>query len=86
MGSGAVLDQADRKGARLVELPHVAKDADRADHPPVSIAEGGGVQGGGDNLAGGAARIEDRVPCDAVLHDLIQCGHEFARLFRGDDA
>src|SRR5262245_2650460 len=30
--------------ARLVELAHVAEDADGADHPPVRVAQGRGVE------------------------------------------
>src|SRR6059036_3840192 len=54
-GVRRILDQALGVGAGLVELPHVAQDADHADRPAVRIAQGGGVQARGDNLAAGTA-------------------------------
>src|SRR5882724_11609202 len=58
---GGVLDQALRVGPGLVQLAHVAQDADGADDLAVGVAQGRGVEGGGDDLAAGAAGVEARV-------------------------
>src|SRR2546430_11130245 len=42
----------------LLVGPNVAEYADGADDLAVGVAEGGGVEGGGDDLAAGAARVE----------------------------
>src|SRR5213083_540627 len=68
---GRVFDQALRVPPRLVELAHVAQDADRADHLAVRAAQGGGVQARRNDLAAGAPGIEARVPRDAALHHLV---------------
>src|SRR5438093_764320 len=80
-GIGGVLDQALGVGAGLVELAHVAQDADRADHLAVGVPQRRGVERRGDHLARGAAGIEHRVPGDAVLDHLVEGGHELARLY-----
>src|SRR5437867_5888698 len=69
-GVGRVLDQALGVGAGLVQLAHVAQDPDAADHLAVRVAQGGGIEGGGDALAAGAAGVEPGVAGDAPLHDL----------------
>src|SRR2546422_728112 len=51
-----VLDEALSVGPGLVELAHVAQDADGADDLAVGIAQGGGVQARGDDLAARTAR------------------------------
>jgi hypothetical protein len=67
---GRVLDQALRVRARLVQLAHVAEHADRPDHAPVPVAQSGGIEGGGDDLARRGPRVEDGVSGDAALDDL----------------
>src|SRR5439155_699828 len=57
-GVRGVLDEALGIGAGFVVLPHVAEDADSTDDLAVGVAEGGGVEGGGDDLAAGAAGVE----------------------------
>ena len=53
---GGVLDQALGVGPRLVQLAHVAEDADGADHPALRVPQRRGVQRRRDDLARGAAR------------------------------
>src|SRR3989442_303881 len=77
-GVGGVLDEALGVGAGLVELAHVAQDADRADDLAVGVAEGGGVERGGDDLAAGAPWVEPSIAGDATLHDLPEGGHELS--------
>src|SRR3989454_882406 len=81
-----VLDQALRVGASLVQLAHVAQDADRADHLSVGVAQGGGVQARRDNLPAGAPGVEARVARHTPLHHLAQRGGEVPRLLRADEA
>src|SRR5262249_22928699 len=45
----------------LLIRAHVAQDTDGADHLALRVAQGRGVQGGGDHLARGAARIQAHV-------------------------
>src|SRR6266850_1129752 len=71
-----VLDQALGVGPSLVELAHVAQDADGADDLAVGVAQGGGVEGGGDDLPAGALGVEAGGAGDAPLHDLTECGQE----------
>src|SRR5712691_9746547 len=85
-GVGGVLDEALGVGAGLVELAHVAEDADGADHLAVGVAEGGGVEGGGDDLAAGAAGVEPGVAGDAALDDLAEGGGELTGRAGADDA
>src|SRR5438046_5731648 len=85
-GVGGVLDQAFGVPPRLVELAHVAQDADRPDHLAVRATQGGGVQAGGNDLAAGAPRVEARVPRDTTLHHLVHGVHDLARLLRADEA
>src|SRR5213594_3322661 len=85
-GVGGVLDEALGVGAGLVELAHVAQDADHADRPTVRIAQGGGVQARGDNLAAGTARVQDHVPHDTPFDHFAQRCRELARLLRADEA
>src|SRR5206468_636253 len=82
----SVLDQALGVGPGLVELAHVAQDADGADHLAVGVAQGGGVEGGGDDLAAGALGVEAGVAGDAPLHDLPESGQELPGFVGGDDA
>src|SRR5262249_7150550 len=53
---GAVSDLGYLLG--LVELAHIAEDADGADDLTSGVAQCGGVEGGGDDLPRGAARVE----------------------------
>src|SRR5438445_2821882 len=85
-GVGGVLDEALGVGAGLVELAHVAQDADHADRPTVRIAQGGGVQARGDNLAAGTARVQDHVPHDTPFDHFAQRCRELASLLRAGDA
>jgi hypothetical protein len=85
-GVRRILDQALGVGAGLVELPHVAQDADHADRPTVRIAQGGGVQAGGDDLATRTARVQDNIPHDAAFDNFAQCGRELASFFGADEA
>src|SRR3989441_337590 len=85
-GVGGVLDEALGVGAGLVELAHVAQDTDGADDLAVGIAEGGGVEGGGDDLAAGAAGVEAGVAGDAALDDLAEGGGELTGLLGADEA
>src|SRR6266550_3589952 len=83
---GRVLDQALGVGPGLVELPHVAQDADHADRPTLRIAQGGGVQAGGDDLATRAARVEHYVAHDTALDHLAQRCCELPRLLGTNEA
>src|SRR5712691_1223836 len=65
---------------------HVAQDADGADDLAVGVAEGGGVEGGGDDLAAGAAGVEAGVAGDAARDDLAEGGGELAGLLGADEA
>src|SRR5439155_944090 len=83
---GGVLDEALGVGAGLVESPHVAQDADHADRPTVRIAQGGGVQAGGDDFATRTARVQDNVPHDTAFDHFAQCSRELPRFFGADEA
>src|SRR5256885_1661528 len=85
-GVRGVLDEALGIGAGFVELPHVAEDADGADDLAVGVAEGGGVEGGGDDLAAGAARVEAGVAGHPPLDNFPQGGHELSGFLGGDEA
>src|SRR2546425_1135525 len=85
-GVGSVLDEALGVGAGLVELTHVAQDADGADGLAVGVTEGGSVEGGGDALAAGAAGVEASVAGGAALDDFAQGGGELAGLLGADEA
>src|SRR5947199_269954 len=65
---------------------HVAQDADGADHLAVGVAQGRGVEGGGDDLAAGAAWVEAGVAGDAARDDLAEGGGELAGLLGTDEA
>src|SRR5262249_20338120 len=80
-----VLDQALGVGARLVELAHVAQDADGPDDVAVGVAKGRGVERGGDHLAGRAPRLESDVSGDAALDHLAERHHELARLVGAEE-
>jgi hypothetical protein len=85
-GIRRVLDQALRVGARLVQLAHVAKDADGTDHAPAGVAQRGRVQTRRDHFSGRVARVQQDIPADPPLDDLAQRGHELARLLHADEA
>src|SRR5918994_5131063 len=70
----------------LLVGPHVAEDADRADHLPVWIAERRGVQARRDHLARRRPRVEPRVARDAALDHLAQGSGELPRLLLADEA
>src|SRR5207244_10702315 len=72
--------------SRPVVVPHVAQDADGADDRAVGVAQSGGVEGGGDDLAAGALGVEPGVAGDAPLHDLPEGGQELPGFIGGDDA
>ncbi len=84
-GVGGVLDQALGVGPRLVQLTHVAEDADGADNTPVGIPQGRGVERRRDDLASGAAWVEPRVASHPFLHHLPKNCRELARLLRTDE-
>src|SRR2546422_90665 len=65
---------------------HVAQDADGADHLAIGVAQGGGVEGGGDDLAAGAPRIEAGVAGDAALDHLAEGSGELPSLLGADEA
>src|SRR5436309_3274636 len=65
---------------------HVAQDTDGADDPAVRVAQGGGVEGGWDDLAAGATGVEARVAGDAALDHLAQSGGELPGLLGADEA
>src|SRR3989454_140151 len=81
-----VLDQALRVRAGLVQLAHVAQDADGPDHFSVGVAQGGGVQARRDDLPAGASGVEARVARRTTLHHLAQRGGELPCLLRADEA
>src|SRR5438445_9085293 len=70
----------------LLVGPHVAEDADGADDLTVGVAEGGGVESGGDDLAAGAAGVQAGVAGDAPGDDLAEGGGELAGLLGADEA
>src|SRR5438445_101847 len=70
----------------LLVGPHVAEDADGADDLAVGVAEGGGVESGGDDLAAGAAGVQAGVAGDAPGDDLAEGGGELAGLLGTDEA
>src|SRR5437762_1171311 len=78
-GVRGILDQALGVGPGLVELAHVAQDADGADGLAVGIAQGRGVQARGDDLAARTARVQDNVPHDTPLDHFAQCRRELPR-------
>src|SRR5207302_403918 len=84
-GVRRVLDEALGVGAGLVELAHVAQYTDPADRPAVRIAEGGGVQARGDDLAAGTPRVQDHVPHDTPFDHFAQRCRELARFLRADE-
>src|SRR5438132_840207 len=65
---------------------HVAQDADGADHLAVGVAQGGSVEGGGDDLAAGAAGVEAGVARDTPRDDLAESGRELPGLLGADEA
>jgi len=83
---GRVLDEALGVGARLVELAHVAQDADDADNVAVRTAQAGGVERGRNDFAGGAARVQPDVARDAALDDFAKGDHELPGLVQADEA
>jgi len=56
------------------------------DHLAVGVAQGGGVEGGGDDLAAGAAGIETGVARDTPRHDLPERRRELPGLLGADEA
>jgi hypothetical protein len=81
----SVLDEALGIGPGFVEFPHVAENADRADHSPVHIPESRGIQGGGNDLARGRPRMQHRVSSHAAFHDLAQRRGELAGFLGADE-
>src|SRR2546430_5070239 len=73
-------------GPGLVELAHVAQDADSADDLAVGVTQGRGVEGGGDDLAAGAAGVEAGVAGDAARDHLAKSGGELPGLLGADEA
>src|SRR3989442_1308361 len=65
---------------------HVAQDADGPDHLAVGVAQGRGVEGGGDDLAAGAPRIEAGRAGDAALDHLAEGGGELPGFLGADEA
>ncbi len=82
---GGVFNQAFRIGPGFVEFPHVAENPDRPDHPPVHIAEGRGVEAGGNDFARRRARMQHGVARHAVLDNLAKGGGELAGFLRTDE-
>src|SRR2546428_786592 len=85
-GVGGVLDEALGVGPGLVELPHVAQDADGPDHLAIRVAQGRGVEARGDDLAARTARIQDHVPHDTAFDHFAQCRRELPRFLGTDEA
>src|SRR5438093_751800 len=81
-----VLDEALGIRPGLVQLPHVAQDADGADHPALWVAQRRGVEGRGDDLSARAPGIEPGIASDAALHDLPEGGQELPGFISRDDA
>ena len=75
-----VLDEALGVGAGLVELSHVAQDADRADDVAIRVSQGRRVERRRNHLARRATRLEPDVAGDVPLHDLAEGHHELPRL------
>jgi hypothetical protein len=75
-----VLDEALGVGTRLVELPHVAQDADRSDDDAARVSQRRCVERGGDQFSGRATRLEPDVAGDAPRDDLAKDPHEFSGL------
>src|SRR3989442_1665948 len=70
----------------LLVLAHVTQDADGADDLAFGVAQGRSVEGGGDDLAAGAAGVQAGVARDAALNDLAKGGGELAGLLGADEA
>src|SRR5205823_3973833 len=81
-----VLDEALGVGAGLVELAHVAQDADGPDDLAVGVAESGGVEGRGDALTAHAARVQDHVPHHPPFDYFAKRRRELPRLLGADEA
>src|SRR5579883_2245302 len=65
---------------------HIAQDTNGADHLAISVTQGGSIEGGGNDFAGGAAGIETSVTGRASCNDFAQGGQEFSRLLGTDEA
>src|SRR2546427_614938 len=64
---------------------HVAQDTDGADHLAVGVAQGGGVEGGGDDLSAGTPGVEPGIAGDAALDHLAEGGGELPGLLGADE-
>src|SRR2546428_10205610 len=68
----------------LFPSPALLRSADGADDLAV-IAEGGGVEGGGDDLAAGAAGVEAGVGGDAEPAELPEGADQLSRLLLAEE-
>src|SRR5207249_787616 len=85
-GIRSVLDQALGVGSSLVQLPHVAQDADRADDAAVRIPQRGGVERRRDDFTARASRVEPGIASDTPLHHLPQGSKELPSFSGRNDA
>src|SRR5258706_378560 len=70
----------------LLVRPHVSQDADRADDLAVGVAQGGGVEGGRNDLPAGAPGVEAGVARDPPCYDLPERRGELPGLLGADEA
>src|SRR5262249_40236042 len=82
---GGILDQAFGVGPRLVQLAHVAEDADGADDPALRVTQRRGVERRRDGFARGAAGVESGVAGHTLADHFAQRRGELARLLGADE-
>src|SRR6185436_2931339 len=68
---GSILDQTLGVRSRFVDLPHIPKYSDSADHLSFGIAKRGCVQSHRNYLARGAARIQTCITGYSALDHLV---------------
>ena len=85
-GVRGVLDEAFGIGAGLVQLPHVAEDADDTDGMPGCVAQRRCIQRRRDDFARRAAGIEAEVPRHSAVDDLADRGDELLGFRRAEEA
>src|SRR5438445_13391364 len=64
----------------MVQLPHVAQDADRSNDVAVRVSQGRSVERGRDHFSRRAPRLEPDVAGDVPLDHLAEGHHELPRL------
>src|SRR5215471_1746183 len=85
-GVRRVLDEAFSIRARLVQLAHVAQDADDTDRLACGIAQDGGVESRGDDFARDGARNKPEIARHTALEDLAHSPYELRRLRGTEEA